>query len=105
MSSKDAYATTDLGTKLEDGMSVETYVHVKLDKRSPVSCEHFLVTVSGGTMKITERTAAYTASSVNMDVSLIPEANDIRSPDLVTVRHTGAGTGRFTSTDSPAGRA
>ena len=46
LSSKDAFATTDLSTKLEDGMSVETHVRVKLDPRSPVSCEHFLVTVT-----------------------------------------------------------
>jgi putative methanogenesis marker protein 3 len=30
-----------------------------------------------------------------MDVSLIAEANDIRLPDMVTVRHTGSGTGRI----------
>ena len=94
MSSKDAFATTDLTTKLEDGMSVESYVRVKLDPRSPLSCEHFLVTVTSGTLKLTERTAAYTACSTNMDVSLIAEANDIRLPDMVTVRHTGSGTGR-----------
>ncbi|HEY3419233.1 MAG TPA: methanogenesis marker 3 protein [Methanomassiliicoccales archaeon] len=94
LSSKDAFATTDLATKLEEGMSVESYVRVKLDHRSPISCEHFLVTVTPGTLKLTERTAAYTASSTNMDVSLIAEANDIRIPDMVTVRNTGAGTGR-----------
>ena len=94
MSSKDAFATTDLSMKLEDGMSIESHVKVKLDPRSPVSCEHFLVTVSSGTMKLTERTAAYTSSSTNMDVSLIAEANDIRRPDMVTVRHSGGGTGR-----------
>jgi putative methanogenesis marker protein 3 len=95
LSSNDAFTTTDLSTMLEDGMSIETYARVKLDKRSPVSCEHLLVTVTPGTLKLTERTAAYTASSTNMDVSLIAEANDIRLPDMVTVRHTGAGTGRI----------
>ncbi len=95
LSSKDAFATTDLGTKLEDGMSVESYVRVKLDKRSPVSCEHFLVSVRSGTLKLTERTASYTASSSSMDVSLIAEASDIRQPDMVTVRNSGSGTGRI----------
>ena len=79
MSSKDAYATDDLGTVLEDGMSVESHVRVKLDPRSPVSCEHFLVSTTSGIMKLTERTAAYTASSSSMDVTLIAEANDIRN--------------------------
>ena len=46
-------------------------------------------------MKLTERTAAYTSCSTNMDVSLIQEANDIRRPDMVTVRHNGGGTGRL----------
>ena len=95
LSSEDAFASSDLATKLEDGMSVESYVQVKLDKRSPVSCEHFLVSVTTGTLKLTERTAAYTASSSSMDVSLIAEAHDIRQPDMVTVRHTGSGTGRI----------
>ncbi|MGD0817330.1 MAG: methanogenesis marker 3 protein [Methanomassiliicoccales archaeon] len=94
LSSKDAFATTDIATKLEDGMTVESHVRVRLDHRSPVSCEHFLVATTSGTMKVTERTAAYTASSASMDVSLISEANDIRHPDMVTVRHSGAGTGR-----------
>jgi putative methanogenesis marker protein 3 len=95
LSSKDAFATADLATKLEDGMSIETYVRIKLDSRSPVSCEHFLVSVTSGIMKLTERTAAYTASSSSMDVTLIPEANNIRMADMVTVRHTGSGTGRI----------
>jgi UPF0288 family protein (methanogenesis marker protein 3) len=37
MSSKDAFATADMKMKVEEGMSVESYVKVKLDPRSPLS--------------------------------------------------------------------
>ncbi|MCE5296294.1 MAG: methanogenesis marker 3 protein [Euryarchaeota archaeon] len=96
-SSKDAFATTDYGTKLEEGMTVETYVSVKLDPGSPVSVEHFLVALEKGegTIKVTDKTEAYTASSVRMDVNLIDETHAIRERNAVTVRSTGPGMGRI----------
>ncbi|QLH74162.1 MAG: methanogenesis marker 3 protein [Methanomassiliicoccales archaeon] len=97
LSSKDAFATTDISTPLEEGMSVETYVAVKLDNRSPVSVEHFLVALEKGegTITITDKTESFTASSTRMDVNLVEEAHDIREEDVVTVRHTGPGMGRI----------
>jgi len=97
LSSKDAFATTDLDTKLEDGMSVETYIAVKLDERSPVSVEHFLVALEKGkgTVQVTDKTESFTASSTRMDVNLIEEVHAIREEDTVTVRHTGPGMGRI----------
>jgi len=76
-------------------MSVETFVKVDLDPRSPVSVEHFLVAVNGGTIKVTEKTESFTANSSRMDVNLIEESHTIREPDLVTVRHQGDGMGRI----------
>jgi putative methanogenesis marker protein 3 len=93
--SKDAMATKDLETILERDMSVETFVQVDLDPRSPVSVEHFLVAIDGGTLKVTEKTESFTANSSRMDVSLIEESHSIREPDLVTVRHQGDGMGRI----------
>lgn len=93
--SKDAMATNDLETRLERDMSVETFVKVDLDPRSPVSVEHFLVAVNGGTIKVTEKTESFTANSSRMDVNLIEESHTIREPDLVTVRHQGDGMGRI----------
>ncbi|OPY31739.1 MAG: hypothetical protein A4E32_01341 [Methanomassiliicoccales archaeon PtaU1.Bin124] len=93
--SADAFATTDLSTKVEEGMSVETYVGVKMDPRSPVSVEHFLVAGEKGTMTVTDKSESFTAVSTRMDVSLVAEAQAIRDEDMVTVRHSGPGMGRI----------
>jgi len=93
--SADAFATTDLSTRVDEGMSVDTYVGIKLDPRSPVSVEHFLVAAGNGALKVTDKTQSFTAISTRMDVSLIQETQAIRDEDLVTVRHTGPGMGRI----------
>ncbi|MCG7844173.1 MAG: hypothetical protein MIO90_01925, partial [Methanomassiliicoccales archaeon] len=55
MTSQDAFATTDLSVPVEEGMLIETYVGVKLDERSPLCCEHFLVVASEGSLSIDEK--------------------------------------------------
>ncbi len=95
MSAKDAYVTDDMKTKLEDGMSIESYIGVKLNKYSPVNCEHLLVVTEGGVLPVTDVTETFVACSANMDVSLIPEAISVREEDMVTVRHEGGGMGRI----------
>ncbi|HUL38802.1 MAG TPA: methanogenesis marker 3 protein [Methanomassiliicoccales archaeon] len=92
---KNATATTDLDMVLEPGMSVETFLGVKLDRGSPVDAEHLLVLTEKGTLPITERTESYSACSKNLDVSLVAETSTIREPGVVTVRHEGAGMGRI----------
>ena len=94
MKEKDAFVTNDLKTKLEDGMSVETYVSVVLSPQSPISSEHFLVLSRRGHLSITETTSTYNACSDNLDVSLMPEKVVVRDANTVTVRHEGAGEGR-----------
>ncbi|MCU0861623.1 MAG: methanogenesis marker 3 protein [Methanomassiliicoccales archaeon] len=91
---RDALVTGDLSHRLEEGMSVETYVSVRLERSSPVNSEHFLVITEKGTLPITEKTQTYSACSKNLDVSLVAEAKGIREPGVVTVRHEGAGQGR-----------
>ncbi len=95
LSQRDAFVTDDLNLVVEDGMTIETFVQVDLEKRSPVSSEHFLVTAGNGILPITDRTFTYSACSTRMDVSLVPEFSGIREEDLVTVRHEGTGTGRI----------
>lgn len=95
MSAKDAFITNDMRMKVTDGMSIESYVGVKLNKNSPVNCEHFLVVTEKGTLPVTDRTETYVACSSNMDVSLVPEVISVRDEDSVTVRHEGAGMGRI----------
>ncbi|NLI73874.1 MAG: methanogenesis marker 3 protein [Euryarchaeota archaeon] len=95
LSEADAFATTDMSVTLEDGMSVETYVRVKLDQESPVGCEQFLVVVEDGRLRLTDQTETYSANSQRMDVTLIKEKAAVREAGNVTVRNSGAGTGRI----------
>ena len=92
---KDAFVTKDVKMKVEDGMVIESYVGVDLEKTSPVNCEHFLVVAEGGTMTVTDATSTYAACSTSTDVSLVPEAIAVREEGNVTVRHEGVGTGRI----------
>jgi putative methanogenesis marker protein 3 len=93
-SEKDAFTTTDLNLELEDDMAIETFVRVDLDKSSPVSCEQFLVVAERGAINITDRTSTFSANSDRLDVTLVPEHNEVRQDGDVTVRHQGSGTGR-----------
>ncbi|MDD1768565.1 MAG: methanogenesis marker 3 protein, partial [Methanomassiliicoccales archaeon] len=95
MSAKDAFVTNDMKTKIADGISVESYVGVRLNKDSPVNCEHFLVVTENGMLPVTDKTETFVACSSNMDVSLVPEAVSVREEDVVTVRHEGGGMGRI----------
>ena len=96
VSEKDVFVTSDLSTELEEDMSIETYVGVKLDKASIVSCEQFLVVTDNNILETTDRTASYVANSSRPDVTLVPEAEGIRDVNDVTVRHEGSGTGQST---------
>ncbi len=89
MTSQDAFSVTDLKLPVEDGMLIETFVGVKLDDRSPLCCEHFLVVTSEGSLSIDEKGFSYTASEANMDASLGQEYTSVRHPDTVNVRHKG----------------
>jgi putative methanogenesis marker protein 3 len=92
---KHSFATDDLSMRLEEGMQIESYVGIALDKGSPISCEHFLVVTERGVMSVTDKTATYDACSSNLDVSLIKETTGIREAGVVTVRHEGSGNGRI----------
>jgi putative methanogenesis marker protein 3 len=94
LSDKDAFPSNDLELPLEDGMAVETFVQVVLDRRSPISCEQFLVITSSGILKITDHTSTYSGNSSRMDVTLIPEHVEVRDEGDVTVRHEGSFNGR-----------
>jgi putative methanogenesis marker protein 3 len=94
-SSENVIVTKDPETELEDGMSVETYVMIKLNERSPMSSEHILVTSEKGYVDISDATGSYAACSDNTDVEINEEERSVRYDGRVTVRNTGAGTGRI----------
>ncbi len=87
--------TDDPKHALKDFDAIETYVGVKLDKDSPIACEHFLVNTEKGFLSITERTQTYCACSSELDVNLMVEKSAIREPGMVTVRNQGTGMGRI----------
>lgn len=95
MTSQDAFSTTDLSVPVEEGMMIETFVGVKLDERSPLCCEHFLVVTGEGSLPMDEKGFSYTASEANMDTSLGQEYCEVRHPDTVTVRHKGYQVGKI----------
>ncbi|MDD1743525.1 MAG: methanogenesis marker 3 protein [Methanomassiliicoccales archaeon] len=92
---RNVISTDDLKHELTGFDSIETYVKVRLDKDSPVACEHFLVNTEKGVLPITDRTETYCACSTGLDVSLIKEKSAIREPGVVTVRNEGSGAGRI----------
>ena len=92
---KNSFITSDMNLMVEEGMAVESYVHVELDKNSPIGCEQFLVVAENGVMEITDKTSTYSANSSRLNVSLIKEHSGIRDDGTVTVRNEGAGTGRI----------
>jgi len=94
LSERDAFATTDLDLRLEEGMAVDTYVQVDLDPRSPISCEQLLVISGEQRLDITDRTFTYSANSKRMDVSLVHEHVKVREEGDVTVRSEGSFAGR-----------
>ncbi|MDR0778549.1 MAG: methanogenesis marker 3 protein [Methanomassiliicoccaceae archaeon] len=94
-SSENVIVTKDLEHKLEDGMVIETYVKIRLNTSSPMSCEHILVTAEKGYMTLSDVCGSYAACSDNTDVQLNNEINAVRADGSVTVRANGDGTGRI----------
>ena len=92
---RNSSITNDLSTLVEEGMSIRAYLEVDLDRKSPVSCEQFLVVTEQAIITLTDRTATYSACSDRIEVSLVPELNVVREEGDVTVRHDGGGSGRI----------
>jgi len=94
-SSDNVIVTSDPAHPMNDGMNIETFVKIAMDKRSPLGCEHLLIAARDGVMKISDSTGSYAACSDNTDVSMMPETPDVRSSGSVTVRSSGVGIGRI----------
>ncbi len=92
---KDAFSTSDLSTRLEEGMSIETYVSIALSEEAPMSAEHILVTSERGVININEKTHTYSACTDNLNVSLVKGPSGVREENVVTVRHEGAEEGKI----------
>jgi len=94
-STENSIVTSDMGYKLEEGMTIDTYVRIELDPKSPMSSEHILVTTEKGCMSISDASGSYAACSDNMDMPLDDEDKSVRDIGNVTVRTVGTGAGRI----------
>jgi len=94
-STENVIITKDPEHPLEEGMTVETYVLIDLNRRSPMSCEHILVTAEKGYITISDSCGSYAACSDNTDVAINEEERSVRDKGRVTVRTKGDGTGRI----------
>ena len=94
-STENSIVTSDMKYKLEDGMTIDTYVKVELNSKSPMSSEHLLVTTEKGYISISDASGSYAACSDNMDMPLDDENKAVREIGNVSVRTVGTGAGRI----------
>ena len=94
-STENTIVTSDMRYRLEDGMTIDTYIGMELDPDSPMTSEHVLVTTGKGYLGISDATGSYAASHDTTDTSLNEEACSVRDVGSVTVRNRGSGTGRI----------
>lgn len=94
-SSENVKVTDDLSFRLEDGYRIETYMGLRLDRRSPVSAEHALILSGKGSIEVTESTGSFAACSEDLDVEIPVEDVVVRESGAVTVRNDGLGKGRL----------
>ncbi|MDF1557000.1 MAG: methanogenesis marker 3 protein [ANME-2 cluster archaeon] len=90
----DKITTTDLGTVLEDGMTIFTYFAVELKKESPQGAEHFLGLVRHGFFRVNDISSSYVVDDVLIGEDCPFELLDSRSEGSVAVRTQGDGLGR-----------
>jgi len=90
----DKIVTTDLSTKIEQGMRIFTYAVVELSPDAPYGAEHFLAAAKDNTL--TFSTIAHSFASIeSLQGEECPfEHKEPRRAGIVTVRSTGAGLGR-----------
>jgi len=94
-SKENVMITSDPKFKLEDGMSVDTYVSIELNEDSPMTSEHILVAARHGHVTLSDATGSFVSCSDSTDVTLREESQSIRDIGRVTVRNTGSGTGKI----------
>jgi putative methanogenesis marker protein 3 len=94
-STENVIVTKDMKYSLEEGMSIDTHVMIDLNKNSPMSCEHLLVTVDKGYVNISDSCGSYAACSDNTDVAINDEEKGVRGDGQAVVRTSGAGIGRL----------
>ncbi len=91
----DKIVTTDLSTKIEQGMRIFTYAVVDLSPGAPQGAEHFLASAKDNTL--TFSTIAHSFASIeSLQGEECPfEQKEPRKAGIISVRSVGAGLGRI----------
>ncbi len=90
----DKISTTDLTTKLEDGMRIFTYFKVSLVKESPEGAEHFLALIRKKTFNVDTFSNSFISDNGLKGEGCPYEHWEARSEGSVAARTDGLGNGR-----------
>jgi putative methanogenesis marker protein 3 len=90
----DKITTSDLNTKLEDGMKIYTYVNVDLFDEAPEGAEHFLGLIRRQTFNVDMFTNSFISDDALHGETCQYEHWEARSEGTVVVRTAGVGFGR-----------
>jgi len=90
----DKLTTTDINTKLEDGMKIFTYFQAQLYPESPQGAEHFLAVVKNNIFSVDDISSAYLASKALIGEDCPYEQLGARNEGVITVRTEGSETGK-----------
>lgn len=90
----DKVSTTDLNTRLEDGMKIFTYFRVDLIDKAPEGAEHFLGLVRKKTFNVETFTSSFISDDRFQGEGCPYEHWEARSEGSVAVRTYGLGNGR-----------
>ncbi len=91
----DKICTTDLTTKLEDGMSIFTYFKVDLVNEAPEGAEHFLALIRKKTVNVDTFSNSFISDDGLKGEGCPYEHWEARSEGTVAVRTDGLGNGRI----------
>lgn len=91
----DKISTTDLMTKIEDGMKIFTYFRVDLVKEAPEGAEHFLALIRKKTFNVDTFSNSFISDDLLRGEGCPYEHWEARSEGTVAARTDGLGNGRL----------
>lgn len=102
--SADSFTTTDLETKLEDGMELFTHINIELSEHAPYGSEHALSAIKKDILTVDADSSSFISYDRFVGEEVPFEDFGSRYEGTVTVRHRGRGKGRIyiSRTDRPS---
>ena len=91
----DSASVSDLGTVLEDGNELFTYISFEIDESSPVCVEHLFSIIKDGRIKVNFDSNSFIGFYDLEGIDKPKENTTRRVRGTITVRNTGIGVGRM----------